>query len=272
MNEQMIQDFQATVWDYYTKQGRHDLPWRHAEPDGMFDPYKILVSELMLQQTQVPRVIPKFQEFIRQFPDSKTLAQSPQQAVLAAWSGLGYNRRARFLQQAAQMIEREFDGVVPRSIDDLIRLPGVGRNTAGAVVTYAFNEPVVFIETNIRTVLLHHFLAGQDAVDDKTIAELVAATLDHEQPREWYWALMDYGSFLKQTAGNASRNSKHYVKQSRFEGSRRQLRGRIIKELTAGAKPEAAVLAELEDERTASVLADLIAEGLVVKTGDHLSL
>ncbi|MBX6334506.1 A/G-specific adenine glycosylase, partial [Candidatus Saccharibacteria bacterium] len=197
----MVQQFQQTVWEYYRAHGRHGLPWRQCEPDGTLDPYKVLVSEIMLQQTQVPRVIPKFEAFIRQFTTVQALAAAPLSDVLKAWNGLGYNRRAKFLWQAAGMIVSDFGGRVPEAVSDLVKLPGIGHNTAGAVAAYSYNRPVVFIETNIRTVFIYHFFATEQQVADKAIADLVAKTLP-DNVRDWYWALMDYGTHLKQTVGN----------------------------------------------------------------------
>lgn len=257
-NEQ--DQFLETLWDFYAHHAR-ELPWRQPEPDGSFSPYKILVSELMLQQTQVLRVIPKYAEFLQRFPSVEALAAADLGDVLRAWQGLGYNRRAKFLWQAAGKIYslQHF----PKDAAGLVQLPGVGVNTAGAVLAYAYNEPAVFIETNVRTVYLHHFFAGQELVPDKAIAELVAATLEREHPREFYWALMDYGSHLKATAGNLNKASKHYTKQSTFKGSRRQVRGAVLRELSNGKHTLAELSAAIADERLELVLQDLVAEQLV---------
>lgn len=161
-----ITALQETVWKYYHQHGRHDLPWRLPEPDGSFDPYKILVSEIMLQQTQVPRVLPKFTEFLTKFPTGQELAEASLGEVLAAWSGLGYNRRAKFLWQAAQKVVRDFGGELPHTFEALESLPGIGKNTAGAVAAYAYNQPAIFLETNIRTIFIHHFFRDADLVPD----------------------------------------------------------------------------------------------------------
>lgn len=263
MNSQTTAKFNELLWDFYAQNGRLLLPWRQPEADGSFNPYKILVSELMLQQTQVARVTPKFNEFLMKFPTVDTLAQAPLSDVLKVWSGLGYNRRAKFLWQAAQRIQDQGGGIFPTSLEALVLLPGVGPNTAGAIMAYAYNQPVVFIETNIRTVYIHHFFADQTDVPDKAIRELVAATLDHEHPREFYWALMDYGTHLKQTIGNASRHSKSYSKQSKFEGSRRQVRGQVLRTLAQGAMTTPELAADIADERLEAVLQDLLKEGLI---------
>jgi len=318
-----IAEFRRTVWNFYTERGRHDLPWRLPGADGSFDPYKILVSEIMLQQTQVSRVIPKYAAFLKSFPHVQALAAAPLGDVLAVWNGLGYNRRAKFLWQAAHMIVDKYNGDFPSSIDGLRKLPGVGVNTAGAVVVYSFNLPEPFIETNIRTVFIHHFFKDQTDVPDKEILGWVKKTLPDEKGkgvpefasspraminrtvsevymqrqnrslleesqnaaershrktensshyREWYWALMDYGTFLKQTVGNLSRSSKGYAKQSKFAGSVRQLRGAIIRNLLEAPSARADLAAAFPDERLDVVLADLIREGLIREEGGHFSI
>ncbi|HET6924943.1 MAG TPA: hypothetical protein VFH39_03895 [Candidatus Saccharimonadales bacterium] len=264
--------FRKMLAEQYRLHGRPHLPWRLPEPDGSFDPYKILVSEVMLQQTQVTRAIPKYHQFLESFPNVEALAAASLGDVLVVWSGLGYNRRAKFLWQAAQTLVREYGGVFPRTVDELIRLPGIGRNTAGAVLAYAFNQPVVFIETNIRSVYIHHFFADADVVADKELQPLIGATLDTGAPREFYWAVMDYGSYLKRSAGNHTRRSRHYVRQSKFKGSNRQIRGQVIR-LLAQRHMSAAELAELiSDDRLEAVLATLMSEGLIVQSKGYYRL
>lgn len=265
-------DFQKLIWEYYDLHGRHDLPWRITENDGTFDPYKIMVSELMLQQTQVPRVIPKYIEFLQKFPTVQALASSTLGDVLIAWSGLGYNRRAKFLWQAAQKIQNEFGGEFPNTLEQLVTLPGVGKNTAGAILAYAYDRPIVFIETNIRTVFIHHFFNDRTDIADKDIAEKVAATLPKQNAREWYWALMDYGTYIKQTIGNASRKSSSYKRQSAFHGSKRQIRGLIIRELGKGPKAETVLLELAADDRTLTVLQELKAEQMITQRNGQYKL
>lgn len=254
--------FQETVWDYYRNQGRHDLPWRTR-----ISPYRVLVSELMLQQTQVSRVIPKYEQFLEQFPCFDDLAAAPLGEVLRAWSGLGYNRRARFLRETVRQVVRDHEGVLPRESEALTTLPGIGPNTAGAILAYAYNEPALFLETNIRTVYIHHFFQNQVVVSDKDIIEVLAETLDREHAREWYWALMDYGTHLKKAVGNLSRRSKTYAKQSAFHGSRRQIRGQVLRLLGEGPCTTAALKKRIPDPRLQSVLDDLIGERLIQKRG-----
>lgn len=253
--------FQEVLWGYYAQHSRDELPWRHPELDGHYDPYKILVSELMLQQTQVSRVIPKFNAFMAAFPTVESLASVQLAGVLQQWQGLGYNRRAKYLWLSAQAIRQT--GRFPDSLPELIKLPGVGKNTAGAILAYAYNQPVIFIETNIRTVIIHHFFTDTDEVADDLVAKCVEQTLDHENPREYYWALMDYGSHLKSTFGNASKRSKHYIKQSAFLGSKRQIRGAVIRELTNGPRDFGELSDQIADERLTTVIADLVSEGLI---------
>lgn len=244
------------------------MPWREDTR-----PYYILVSELMLQQTQVDRVIPKFEAFINAFPDEGALAMAPLSRVLQLWSGLGYNRRAKYLHEAARMIVRDFGGVFPSDIDSLLRLPGVGPNTAGAILAYAFNQPVVFVETNVRTVYFHHFFEGGDKVADKDLRQLVHDTLDAEHPREFYWALMDYGSSLKKQGVGRNQQSAHYKKQSALKGSVREIRGQILKTLTTGDKSSAELQNNVDyDHRFDPALAGLMADGLVAQTAGRLHL
>lgn len=267
-----IRNYQEIVWDYYHSNARTGLPWRQPETDGLFDPYKIMLSEIMLQQTQVQRVMPKYHAFLERFPTLADLATAELGDVLRMWAGLGYNRRAKFLHQAAQSIQTEHSGVFPHSVAELVGLPGVGVNTAGAIRNYAFNEPQPFIETNIRTVLIHHFCDDQQAVPEKELLTLATQTLDAEHPREWHWALMDYGSFLKQQVGNASRQSKIYTKQSAFAGSNRQLRGQVIRSLNTGTHTLESLQQQIDDERLSAVLKALVSEGLVVKNKDSYQL
>lgn len=263
--DEKLQEFQQTVWKYYDQHERHELPWRQPEIDGSFDPYKIMVSEIMLQQTQVNRVIPKYLAFLGQFPTVQALAKSELGEVLRAWQGLGYNRRAKFLWQAAQTITSEYNGQFPTDDTELVKLPGIGKNTAGAIMAYAFNKPVVFIETNIRTAFIHGFFQTQTVVEDAEILKMVQKALprDPKLAREWYWALMDYGSHLKQKIGNLNKLSKHYVKQSTFHGSKRQIRGAVIRELSKRPATLPFLQQQIADERLEEVLTELVREELI---------
>jgi A/G-specific adenine glycosylase len=252
--------FIKTVWSFYTREGRHDLSWRKTA-----DPYRILVSEIMLQQTQVTRVVPKYMAFL-QFPTTKKLAEASLGEVLVVWQGLGYNRRAKFLKQAAEAVMREHQGKWPKTLPELRALPGIGSYTAGAVMNFAYNEPVPLIETNIRTVYIHHFFHDKEGVSDADLMPIIEQSLDTKNPREWNWALMDYGAHLKETVGNLSKRSKHYTKQSTFKGSDRQIRGAILRELAKSSLTEAKlckVLADIEKERIKLQLAALLREELI---------
>lgn len=232
--------FKNTIWDYYKKNGRHDLPWRKTK-----DPYKILVSEVMLQQTQVSRVIEKYKSFLKKFPTVEILAKSPLKDVLLEWQGLGYNRRAKYLKLCAEKIFTEYSGKFPKNLKELVALPGIGSATAGDILAFAYNIPVPVIETNIRSVFIHFFHASSaDSVSDKDLLPLIEQTLDMKNPREWYWALFDYGAHLKQTR-NPNTRSKHYVKQSPFKGSNREKRSQILKLILTGAKSEKGVIKAL---------------------------
>lgn len=245
------------------------MPWRQT-----VTPYIVLVSEIMLQQTQVPRVMQKFNSFMRRFPTVQALATAPLGDVLLVWNGLGYNRRAKFLWQAAQKIVADYGGNVPSTQDALVGLPGIGLNTAGAILAYAYNEPTVFIETNIRTAYVHHFFDDHaDAISDVQLRHVIAQTVPPENPREWYWALMDYGTHLKATVGGQLQRVKQYRPQDRFQGSRRQIRGQTIKLLLEHASLTPTELAALiPDERLPEVCEALLAEGLIAKRHDQLYL
>lgn len=243
------------------------MPWRDST-----DPYYVLVSEIMLQQTQVDRVRPKFEAFIQKFPTLADLAAAPQSEVLITWSGLGYNRRARYLHMAAKQIVAVHRGRVPGDQAALTALPGIGPNTAAAILAYAFNEPVVFIETNIRTVYLHHFFKDRDAIADAELLPYLKATLDHANPREWYWALMDYGAYLKRRGLGKITASKHYAKQSTFQGSSRQIRGKILNMLANGPLSLNTLRQQFPDPRLDSILEQLITEQLIQKANGQIGL
>ncbi|HVM77174.1 MAG TPA: A/G-specific adenine glycosylase [Candidatus Paceibacterota bacterium] len=211
---------------FYRAHGRHDMPWRNTR-----DPYRILVSEIMLQQTQVNRVGPFYENFIKQFPDFAALAGARTGDVLRAWKGLGYNRRALALQQLSKVVLEKFNGKLPREREALESLPGIGKGTSGSLMAFAFNRPEIFIETNIRRVFIHHFFPKKKIVTDAEIERCLIRTIDRKNPRKWYWALMDYGTELgraRRSATNPNRRSAHYAKQAKFSGSDRELRGKIL--------------------------------------------
>jgi A/G-specific adenine glycosylase len=232
-----VRRFRTIVYAQYRTHGRSDLPWRKTA-----DSYKIFVSEIMLQQTQVPRVLERFEAFIARFPDFASLAAAPLREVLREWSGLGYNRRALHLKRAAEMVVRDFGGVLPAEPNELVQLPGVGKATAGAVAAFAFGAAHPFI--------------------------------DRRDPRRWFSALMDYGASLKKRFPNPSRASARYVRQGRFEGSDRQARGLIVRALTERNLDAAAlrIATGLDAARLRRNLARLIEEGMVSKRGNKYDI
>lgn len=219
--------FIEIVYGHYAKHKRSHLPWRKTR-----DPYYILVSELMLQQTQVDRVIPKYTAFIATFPSLSSLARASLKSVLRLWQGLGYNNRAQRLHALAQQVTAHYKGKLPKTSTELQELPGIGPYTANAIMAFAYNKPVLLIETNIRAVYIHHFFHDQENITDAQLLPLIEETMDTTHPRKWYSALMDYGSYLKKNHPNPSRKSKHHTKQSRFEGSFRQKRARVLHTIT----------------------------------------
>ena len=264
-----IRQFRKRVYDYYAG-NRRRLPWRRTH-----DPYLVLVSEIMLQQTQVSRVTQKYVQFSRSFPTIESLAGASLPEVMACWQGLGYNRRALSLHRLAQEVVSGHGGVVPRQRGQLCRLPGIGDATAGAICAFAFNQPVVFIETNIRSVFLHFFFKGKAGVRDEQLLGVIEKALDRKNPRKWYSALMDYGVHLKATVDNPSRRSRHYVRQGPFEGSIRQARGAVIKNLLKHKKIEESALCRMSGlgpGRMRQALDALCAEGLVAKKGSYISI
>ncbi len=258
-------DFHTIVYDYYEKYGR-SFPWRETT-----DPYRILVSEVMLQQTQAPRALLKYENFIDLFPDIFTLADASLHEVLDAWQGLGYNRRALALKESAKLIVTRHGGVVPRDEESLISLPGIGPSTAGGILAFAFNEPVILIETNIRAVFIHHFFLPQEnPVADCELLPLIENTLDTSNPRRWYNALMDYGTFLKKAHKNPARRSAHHTIQSPFEGSIRQMRGAILRLLLERVQlRESEILHNLcrDMDLVGKILTQLEREKIIVRNG-----
>lgn len=257
--------FRKLIWDFYTSHGRHDLPWRTTT-----DPYRILVSEIMLQQTQVERVRAYYLSWMKQYPTVRSLARASLAEVLVSWQGLGYNRRAKMLHEAAKVVVQEHKGKMPETVEELVQLPGVGPYTARAVAAFAHNTDVVFIETNLRTVVVHHYFAGKERVSDAEILEVLANVFPKGKSRQWYAALMDYGSHLKRSGVKLNARSTGYAKQKTFAGSDREARGAILKELAHGPATKARLIGLLGDDRkdqTTTQLTKLLAEGMVQKQG-----
>lgn len=264
-----IAEFQDTIYEHYRRH-RREMPWRETT-----DPYRILVSEIMLQQTQADRVEPKYLEFLDSFPTVGRLARASLQEVLGRWQGLGYNRRGKYLHDAAREIMDRFDGTVPRSIRELRTLPGVGPYTAGAIRAFAFSAPAVFVETNIRRVFIHLFFAGRESVADREILPLVGATLDCDDPRNWFHALMDFGTHLAGVFGNANRRSAHYQRQGPFVGSVREVRGMIIRVLIAHGRMEKSELERRvtpDGLRFPAAINGLVRDGMIELEGGQVYL
>lgn len=239
------------------------------------DPYRILVSEIMLQQTQVERVSVKYKEFIKRFPSFKSLEGSTLRDILQVWQGMGYNRRAVALKKIAKTVISDFRGRIPSSEDELIKLPGIGKYTASAILAFAFNKPTAFVETNIRRVFIHFFFQRRALVRDSEILPLIEKTLDRSNPREWYYALMDFGVMLKRKTENPNKRSAHYRKQSPFQGSNRQVRGMILRLLLR--KPditELEIIRELKSdpEKIKENLSALQNEGFVWRKGKRFKV
>lgn len=274
---------------FYAIQNRAHLPWRKTR-----DPYKILVSEMMLQQTQVDRVVPFYERFIAEFPTAAHLAKAPLHKVLKAWQGLGYNRRAKFLWESANLLSKRSSGLLSRAALSgaasrarpfsreafALKLPGVGAYTAAAVEAFAYNKPTVFVETNIRTVFLHHFfhsnILQNVRISDKEILPLVEEALRKSkmQPRHFYAALMDYGSYLKKRGVKLNAKSKHYTKQSKFEGSYRQLRGAILRALLnkSSTVDELIKITSRKKADVLRVIANLSGEGMITIKNKRISI
>lgn len=244
------------------KEHHRDLPWRYID-----DPYAVLVSEVMLQQTQVKRVLDYWPRFMRIFPSIDALAAAEVSLVLEMWQGLGYNRRALALKRCAETCSRDYQGKLPNTREELLALPGIGPATAGGVLAFAYQKPALYLETNVRTVFLHELFPGECDVSDKLIEPLVLESCPSDDPRGWYYALLDYGAFLKATEANPSRRSKHYSKQSKFEGSRRQKRAEILRILLASeglAKSRINIeLARFEREHKREAPDDMLVEGIL---------
>ena len=265
-----IPQFKKIIWNHY-KKNKRIFPWRKTK-----DPYKILVSEIMLQQTQAPRVVSKYLSFIKKFPNIKSLTKASLSEVLREWQGLGYNRRAKYLKSCAEIVVKKYDGKFPKDFNMLVELPGIGLATAGDLMAFAWNMPVTVIETNIRSVFIHCFFpkeSEQRKIHDKEIIPLIEKTLDTKNPREWYSALMDYGAYLKETS-NPSRKSAHYLKQSAFKGSNREKRSKILKPILEKPRTgkEISEFLGYTKEITDKNIQSLIKEGMIILKNKKLHI
>ena len=258
-----VNEFREIVLSNYRQAGR-EFPWRGASPWG------VMVSEFMLQQTQTGRVIPYWERWMKLWPRPKDLAAVSLEEALREWSGLGYNRRCRFLKNSAAIITKEYRGRVPNTLQALRMLPGIGPYISGAIACFAYNYPAVFIETNIRSAVIHFFFPGRDDVRDPEILPILEAALDRSDPRTWYYALMDYGASLKKLVENPGRRSAHYVRQSPFIGSFRQARGKVMRTLVSmgpSSAEEIGMVSGLTEEKLYRVLDRLKNESMVAEAG-----
>ena len=270
-----LEEFSATVWERGRELYR-DLPWRDTH-----DPYAILLSEVMLQQTQVSRVMGRWEQWLETFPTMADLASAPLPPVLELWQGMGYNRRALNLKRCAEEVVAMHDGVVPSDKKALLALPGIGPSTSAGVRIFAFRQPDMYLETNVRAVFIHELFPGRESVADKELVSLVEATCPQDaRVRAWYYALLDYGAYLKKTMPNPTRRSKHYTRQSKFEGSHRQKRAYLLRRVIDDALSTEDLARDLAQSERASgrqepsveevraILDELEREGFVMRRGD----
>ncbi len=275
VSPERLEEFSATVWERGRELYR-DLPWRDTH-----DPYAILLSEVMLQQTQVSRVMGRWEQWLETFPTIADLASAPLPPVLELWQGMGYNRRALNLKRCAEEVVAMHDGVVPSDKKALLGLPGIGPSTSAGVRVFAFRQPDMYFETNVRAVFIHELFPGRESVADKELVSLVEATCPQDaRVRAWYYALLDYGAYLKKTMPNPTRRSKHYTRQSKFEGSHRQKRAYLLRRVIDDALSTEDLARDLAQSERASgrqepsveevraILDELEREGFVMRRGD----
>lgn len=266
MEVRKITQLKNTIWKYFKEHGRQ-FPWRNTK-----NPYKIWVSEVMLQQTQTTRVIEKYKEFLKKFPTVQKLAEGTPHEVLSLWSGLGYNRRALFLLEGAKQVITNHKGKIPRGLTSLLSIKGIGRSTASAIRNFAWQLPTAFIETNIRDVYIHFFFTSKKEVSDKDIFPLVEKTLPTENPKEWFYALMDYGVFLKSQGLKHNLKNSNYQKQTRFKGSVREARGEILRLVLQKPRTKKHLLQTLRHPKGVRALKSLITEGLLIQKSSLISI
>lgn len=252
----VVLEFQEKIFSWY-KNNKRELPWRRTD-----NPYHILVSEIMLQQTQVQRVIPYYQSFIKRFPDYKTLAGARKRTVLSYWSGLGYNLRALRLREAAHDIFRFYQSEMPRERDLLLSLPGVGRYTSAALLAFAYNIEAPVIDTNIRRVLIYELELPEDTSLEE-LEEAAALLVPKGKSREWNSALIDYGAVY---ATARKTKIKPQSRQSLFEGSERQIRGAVLRYLLENDAAKEEQLSEWYPHHNFSaIISKMTTEGLIKK-------
>lgn len=266
-----ISQFQHEILKWYQKNKR-SLPWRKTS-----DPYKILVSEVMLQQTQISRVLPKYEKFLSEFPTLKTLSQASDKKLLKVWEGLGYWRRALSLRETARKIRKEYKGKFPQDSYLLETLPGIGPYTAKALVCFAFRKKEAFLDTNIRRVYLHFFFPKRKKVSDREILEIAQKAVWGKNPRAWHYALFDYGAVVLKDK-RINRQSLHYYRQSPFEGSPRSFRTKTVRFLLSQGKTphktlESFLRKEIKKAEKSYLLKDIISsllkDKLIKKSKKH---
>ena len=289
MNNAQYNRFQKYILSWYRENNRDYLPWRVTRQRKV-SPYEIFVSEIMLQQTRVARVLEKYPQFLKVFPTVYHLARAPLPKMLRVWQGMGYNRRARYLKEAAEIIVKDYKGIVPSDPALLRRLSGVGPYTAGAIACFAYNKPAVFLDTNIRKVLIHYFFHQKkcynkfchgkicvallkiektkkkkeiNKIDDNDLLAIARKTLYMKNPRKWHYALMDYGAVMLAKEKGLLERVKNYHKQSRFEGSARYRRSQIVKYLLEYHYASEEELQALVSSEIKPLLSSLVRDGLV---------
>lgn len=269
LSSHVIELFRKLIYAYL-KNNRRDFPFRKE-----ITPYNVLISEIMLQQTQTGRVAEKYLEFKEEFPDFLSLSNAPNEKLLSIWQGMGYNRRALALKQIAKTVITDFNGNLPDSVEILKTFPQIGHNTASSIVAFAYNKPSIFIETNIRRVYIYYFFPKRKQINDKDILPIVENTVDKDNPRKWYYALMDYGVMLKKSHPELNKRSSHYRRQSPFKGSNRQIRGNILKILTSESEILESTLSkklQLNIDKMRTILQQLEREGFIKRNGNKISI
>jgi A/G-specific adenine glycosylase len=263
--QEALKQFSDYIWRFYREHGR-SFPWRDT-----VDPYRILLSELMLQQTQTERVLPKYQFFLDTWPDFSSLAKATLLEVLSAWKGLGYNRRAVALRTIAQESEN-YGWTLPSDYDKLLELPMIGPATGAAIMAFSFQKQALYLETNIRRVLIHQFHAGEEKVKDRQLLQELDLLLDLQHDyKHWYYGLMDYGVYLKKQIVNPNRRSAHYTRQAKFENSNRQIRGMLLSVFTEQGPQDIKSLCQqlpFAPERIQACLDSLKDEGFIEQVSE----
>ncbi len=258
-----IEVFQEKVLGFYSRH-RRAFPWRETT-----ERYAVMVSEIMLQQTQAERVVVKFNAWMDRFPDVDALASSSLRDVLSLWSGLGYNARGERLHRAAGIIVSEYGGVVPGKPDELLRLPGIGMYTSRSIPIFADNCDIATVDTNIRRILLYE-LGLEESISVSELYDVADALLPRSRSREWHNALMDYGALYMTSKRSGIRP---VGRQSAYKGSKRWYRGRILSDLLdePGGMAVEEIRARYGDGPFSieDILSDMEKDGLVERQEPH---